>query len=139
MIQNFIVYRRVGGALLIWLDGAEIYGDDAVVVGTIGAAAVTAQRYTINDAGLSGTTYLGRNAAGRALIEFNNTIATTFTLQFYKYVQGNENGLTRPCRFTWCKRSRWSGWGTDGTDGVDGAAGAGRCGGCSLVQDGTGS
>ena len=94
--SDFIVYRRVGGALLIWLDAKEIYGDDAVVAGTIGAASVTAQRYTINDAGLSGTTYLGRNAAGRALIEFNNTIATAFTLQLYKYVQGNENGLQGP-------------------------------------------
>ena len=121
--SDFIVYRRVGGALLIWLDGAEIYGDDAVVVGTIGAASVTAQRYTINDAGLSGTTYLGRNAAGRALIEFNNTIATAFTLQLYKYVQGNENGLQGPSGLPGASGVDGAD-GTDGTDGVDGAAGA---------------
>ena len=116
---DFIVFRRVAGALLIWLDGAEIYGDDAVVVGTIGAASVTAQRYTINDAGLSGTTYLGRNAAGRALIEFNNTIATAFTLQFYKYVQGNENGLQGPAGLPGVSGVD----GADGTDGTDGQPG----------------
>ena len=66
---------------MIWISAEEIYGDNGVEVGTIGDAYPSAQRYTFNDAGLTGTTYLGRNAAGRALIAFSGTITTTFTLQ----------------------------------------------------------
>lgn len=52
---------------------------------TVGTASTAATRVQMNDQGITGAVYLGKTAAGGALIEFSETQATV-AVAFYKYV-----------------------------------------------------
>ena len=93
---DYMAFTRTGGNALYWFRAAEIYGsDDSVDPGTIGSAPVSAQRYTVNDAGIGGSVNLGINAAGRALIEFTSSQASGVSIIILKYIAASaQGGLT---------------------------------------------
>lgn len=91
--SDWIAFRRTDanttgatGSQVQWMAGALIYGDDAPTAGVIGALGAAAQRRQISDLGTAGNVFVGRNAAGRALMEFSTTHTTRREFTFYKYV-----------------------------------------------------
>ena len=90
---DWAVSARTGGNTAVWIYLPHVRAE---ADGTIGAAPSAAQRYSLNDAGLSGSTNLGHTASGQALIEFSNTHTSVITFDFFEQVPGNENGLQGP-------------------------------------------
>ena len=113
---RWLVYQTNGR--VFWMDGDDVYGDNAVDPSTAGAASTSATRRQVSES-VSGDMFVGRTVGNDALFEFSSSIGSVH-VAVYRYIpsaaQGGGLSATQLAELT-----RLSGVETDATQDQSGA------------------